>query len=266
MTTAARPSFLDMYEELGYCLIPGLVDASVIARGRAAIERTITPGTSKEIVHIWGTRLQTIIPEVFIPELDEVAWQPRVLDVARAMVGGPIRLSETPIVVVTFQGKVCGSVRAKNWIGHLDGVPAEPFDRVGRRRASLWIAFADIEPDGGAMTVVPGSHKHVHHRVATDPAWVKYRQQCNEYTAENNIEGMEWNPTEITCKAGDGFFYYGHSIHSASDNSLAQPRIVAIYNYVSATSKPGPEDAYAKGFSKKHIESMSRRMREIVGV
>lgn len=266
MNPNQRASLVDTYNEQGYCVVPGLLDAPLVARGRAAIERTVKPDAPKEVVHIWGTRLQTMIPEVFIPELDEVAWQPRVLAAAEAMIGGPVRLSETPIVVVTYQGKVCGSVRGGNWIGHLDGVPSEPFEKIGRRRASLWIAFADIEPDGGAMTVVPGSHKHVHRRVATDPAWVKYRTECNEYSAENNIEGMPWNPVEITCKAGDGFFYYGHSIHSASDNSRPQPRIVALYNYVSATGTPMPGDPRASGFSKKHIESMSPRMREIARV
>ncbi|MCX5659687.1 MAG: phytanoyl-CoA dioxygenase family protein [Planctomycetota bacterium] len=256
----------EAFDRDGYCVVADLLDAATVASGRAAIERLITPTTPESITYIWGTRRQTRTPEVFIPELDAIALEPRVLDAVAAMIDGPFRLGGTPIVTVTFRGKVSGNVQDDNWCGHLDGLPAEPFEKIAHQRASLWLAMADIAPTGGAMTVVPGSHRHVHRRVATDPAWVERRRKDNQYTRQNGIEGMDWNPVEITCKAGDGFFYYGHSVHSASDNRLEQTRIIATYNFVSREAFPPTPEALAKEFSKEHLAGMSPRMREAVGV
>lgn len=259
------PTLRHDFDELGYCLVPQLVDAAVVSRCRDAIERFVTPDTPDDVAHRWGTRRQTLA-RVFIPELDEIAVLPSVLDVVAQMIDGPFRLSEAPITVVTFPGTVCGSVASNNWIGHLDGVPSEPFEKIAHAKASLWVTFADIEPGGGAMTVIPGSHLHVHQRVATDPAWVAHRTKETMYTKEHGIEGMPWNPIEITCKAGDGFFYYGHSVHSASDNSRTTPRLVSIFNYVNTQTSPANAETLAKGFSEKHLAGMNPAMRAIVGM
>ncbi|MCX5659456.1 MAG: phytanoyl-CoA dioxygenase family protein [Planctomycetota bacterium] len=255
----------EAFDRDGYCVVAGLLDAATVAAGRAAIERLVTPSTPESVTYIWGSRRQTRTPGVFIPELDEIALRPRVLEAVAPMIDGPFRLGGTPIVVVTFRGKVGGNAQDDNWIGHLDGLPTEPFEKIAHQRASLWVAFADVAPTGGAMTVVPGSHRHVHQRVAADPAWVERRRKENQYTRQDGIEGMAWNPVEITCKAGDGFFYYGHSVHSASDNRLEQPRIVALYNYVSRAAFPATQEALAKEFSPEHLKGMSPAMRRMVG-
>jgi hypothetical protein len=265
VSNAAHRSLRESFDEDGYGIAPALLDADAILRGRLAIERFVTPQTPESVAHIWGTRRQTRTPEAFIPELDEFAYHPRVLDAVSQMLDGPFRLESTPIVVVTFTGVVCGDIQTSNWLGHLDGVPTEPFEKIAHAKCSLWVSFADIETMGGAMVVVPGSHRHVHRRALSDPAWAEYRCRDNLYTRQYNIEGMPWNPVEITCNAGDGFFYHGHSVHSASDNHRQQARIVALYNYATLESSPASAESLAKSFSAKHLESMSPPMRKTVG-
>ena len=269
MAAGSNPSsnpIRDAFDEDGFCVVPNLLDAGTVGSARLAVERLIRPDTPEEVAHIWGTRRQTKTPAVFLPELDEIAHRPRMLETVAKMIDGPFRVMGTPIAIVTFTGKVCGDIQTYNWIGHLDGVPTESFEKIARTRASLWIALADIETMGGAMVVVRGSHRHIHRLAANDPAWVEYRRRDNMYLRYNNIEGIPWHAAEVTCKAGDGFFYHGHSIHSASDNHRPQPRIVALFNYVSTALSPATEATLSREFSQRHLESMSPMMRKAVGL
>ena len=120
------------------------------------------------------------------------------------MIDGPFRLSAEPIPVTTFSGKVCGNLKSRNWRGHTDGFSNTPFLEREGSFANAWLTFADIEPSGGAMTAVPGSH-YLIEKAASEPKFRAEKEKDNLYTAENNLEELDWNPKEIVLKAGGVF-------------------------------------------------------------
>ena len=67
--------------------------------------------------------------------------------------------------------------------------------------------------------------------MAVDPEFRATKEKNNTYTAEDNLDGLNWNPKEVTLKAGGVFFFNDQTIDSASDNLLQQPRLVCVYGY-----------------------------------
>lgn len=125
---------------------------------------------------------------------------------------------------------MCGCLKNGNWRGHTGGFSSTPFLEQEGSFANAWLTFADIEPSGGAMTAVPGSH-HLIEKAASEPQFRAEKEKNNAYTAEDNLDGLDWNPEEIALKAGGVFFYNGQVIHSASDNLRQQPRLVCLYHF-----------------------------------
>ena len=105
-----------------------------------------------------------------------------------------------------------------------------PFLENEGKTASIWLTFADIESSGGATTLIPGSHCFIE-KMAVDPEFRAIKEENNTYAAEDNLDGLNWNPKEITLKAGGVFFFNDQTIDSASGNLLQQPRLVCVYGY-----------------------------------
>ncbi|HIA66819.1 TPA: hypothetical protein EYN98_12300 [Candidatus Poribacteria bacterium] len=117
------------------------------------------------------------------------------------MIDGSFRLTAEPLPIVTFPGKVCGCLKDGNWRGHTDGLSRIPFLESEGKTASIWLTFADIGSSGGATTLIPGSHCLIE-KMAADPEF-----RAKSYTAEDNLDGLNWNPKEITLKAGGVFSF-----------------------------------------------------------
>ena len=146
------------------------------------------------------------------------------------MIDGSFRLTAEPLPIVAFPGKVCGCLKDGNWRGHTDGLSRTPFLENEGKTASIWLTFADIESSGGATTLIPGSHCFIE-KMAVDPEFRAIKEENNTYAAEDNLDGLNWNPKGITLKAGGVFFFNDQTIDSASGNLLQQPRLVCVYGY-----------------------------------
>jgi len=184
------------------------------------------------------------------------------------MIDGSFRLSAEPIPVVTFFGKVCGCLKNGNWRSHTDGFSNTPFLEREGSFANAWLTFADIEPSGGAMTAVPGSH-YLIEKAAADPQFRAEKEKNNAYTAKDNLDGLDWNPEEIALKAGGVFFYDGQVIHSASDNLRQQPRLVCLYNFTQKGNQEKELNARQtihERLNSDHLKMMDDQMKQLVGL
>ena len=100
--------------------------------------------------------------------------------------------------------------------------------------------------------------------MAADPEF-----QTKSYTAEDNLDGLNWNPKEVTLKAGGVFFFYDQAIHSASDNLLQQPRLICAYGFTKTGTQE--EELTARQtihgrFNSNHLEMMGDQMKELIGL
>ena len=134
--------------------------------------------------------------------------------------------------------------------------------------ANAWLTFADIKPSGRAMTVIPGSH-YLIERAAADPQFRAEKEKNNAYTAEENLDGLDWNPEEVTLKAGGVFFYDGQVVHSASDNLLQQPRLICSYTFIQKGDQEKELNArrtIRERFNSNHLKVMGDQMKQLVGL
>ena len=121
---------------------------------------------------------------------------------------------------------------------------------------------------GGAMTVIPGSHYWIETAVA-NPQFRAEKENNNSYTAEENLDGLDWNPQEVTLQAGGVFFYEGQVIHSASDNLLPQPRLVCAYTFIQKgelEEEINARQTIHRRFNSDHLNVMDDQMKQLVGL
>ena len=247
----------------GYAIVENVLTTKEAKAGAAILLDKIRPESPESYAGIWGTRRQLKTPEHSIPEIARFATNPKLLEVVSHMIDGSFRLTAEPLPVVTFSGKVCGCLKDGNWRGHTDGLSRIPFLENEGKAACVWLTFADIESSGGATTLVPGSH-HLIEKMAADPEF-----RTKSYTAEDNLDGLNWNPKEVTLKAGGVFFFYDQAIHSASDNLLQQPRLICAYGF---TRKGSQEEELSarrtihERFNSAHLEMMDDQMKQLIGL
>ena len=118
------------------------------------------------------------------------------------------------------------------------------------------------------MTVIPSSH-YLIERAAVDPQFRAEKEENNVYTAKENLDGLDWNPEEVTLKAGGVFFYDGQLVHSASDNLLQQPRLVCTYTFIQKGGQEKELNARRtihERFNPNHLKVMDDQMKQLVGL
>ena len=265
MNNATKNHRQEFYEK-GYTIVKNVFTKEEAAAGAEILLSKITPETPGSFAHDeWGTRRQLRIPENYIQEMDAYACHESLLAVVGELIEGPFKLNMEPIPCVTFTGEVAGTIHDGNWGGHVDGFSNYSQDEREGTFASAWIAFLDIEPRGGGMTLLPGSH-HWIDKAIQDPEFRAQKEEKNSYRKEEGLPGLEWNPVEITCKAGDVFFNNGDVIHNASDNQLETPRTVCMCSYSSTTFSTKEEDQpFEKRFNLEHLKNADEKFKTLIG-
>ena len=118
------------------------------------------------------------------------------------------------------------------------------------------------------MILVPGSHYFIE-KASVERKFRTKKKKDNTYTAEDNLDGLNWNPEEIALKAGDVFFFDDQMIHSALDNLLQQPRLICLY--VFAKRGDQKEELNARQtvhdrFNSDHLKVMDSQMKQLIGL
>ena len=105
--------------------------------------------------------------------------------------------------------------------------------------------------------------------MAVDPEFRAKKERNNTYTTEDNLDGLDWNPKEITLKAGGIFFFNDQAIHSASDNLLRQPRLICAYGFTKRGNQAeelSARQGIHKRFNSDHLEIMDDQMKRLIGL
>ena len=144
------------YAADGFVFLPGLFSAREVVELRAASEALLTDpaleGRDEVVIEPSSEQIRSIFRfEEFSPELDRVTRDPRLIEIARYLLGGAVYLHQTRI-------NYKRGFRASEFYWHSDFETWHVEDGMPRMRAlSMSIALDDIVEQNGPLMVIPGS-------------------------------------------------------------------------------------------------------------
>jgi ectoine hydroxylase-related dioxygenase (phytanoyl-CoA dioxygenase family) len=139
--------------------------------------------------------------------VEHPGWFPRV----RELLGGGIGLVDHSYYVTPPGGALDGSAWHSDLAGRVHGVDLPRSLLMVR----VMIALEDVNADGGATLVLPGSHRWGDEVVLPPVA------------TPEEMPGA----VALACRAGTAYFFNGHLRHSPGTNRGAATRRMLLYNY-----------------------------------
>jgi len=238
------------YDERGYAVFRGVVDAELVAEASAHVQ--------------W---LQDKHPDVR-PELlghiyvaDDPFWvrligDDRLLDIAELFVGPDLALFASHYIVKPpFTGQpVLWHQDAAYW-------PLEPMEVV-----TLWLAVDYSTPENGCVRLLPGSHK-------SDVGGLRpVKDRENVLASETTLDVDEREAVDMVLAPGDVEVHHPNIVHASSPNTSPNRRAGLTIRYIPTTTKitgdeqPFPSALHLRGnpgvnaYQPKPVFDPSRHM------
>ena len=157
----------------------------------------------------------------------ELATNPRVLDVVKALIGPNVLLWNATYIVKEPRTPAFVSWHQDLAYWGLDGD-----DQV-----SMWLALSPARVVNGCMRMVPGSHLSGHrgHRTTRDGDNVLYQGQTVEDVDESKAVACELDP-------GEASFHHGWTLHSSLPNQSDERRIGFNAQYIATHMRQTQHD------------------------
>jgi len=194
---------LARFDEDGYIIVPGFVDAALIDRTKRRIGelRTQARGTAEFIVGAKGT-INLSDLEDKLPEIVERLLEPSVTQPLAAHLGP--RYSRR----LSYRSPQPGHGAQTLHVDWTDRVPIGDWVT-----ANVFIALCDIDASNGGTRLVPGSHRQFSGFRARSP--------------------NDRHPQEIvpSLRAGDALVFSGHILHSGTKNKSSHERPLLMANF-----------------------------------
>lgn len=251
----------DEFNSLGYTVFEGVLTPAEIAEGVAAIDAILTPETHAPVTTSDASNRngrRQLTAEYCSPKLALLGSHPRVVEAAERLGVGPLRLMQSPIPCSTFKSPPGGE--RLDWGHHVDWPhrPPEPGDET---YVNGMIYLSTVEPGGGGLMVIPGSHRAVL-RAMADPA-LRERAVAQDF---KGFPGLA-EPREMCVPAGGLLFFHSYLVHDRSENFRDQPRKVVFMHLKPRTEdeRQSPSDV-GKRFHPDHLAAMDTRTRWLCGI
>ncbi|HEY0783184.1 MAG TPA: phytanoyl-CoA dioxygenase family protein, partial [Thermoanaerobaculia bacterium] len=197
----------------GYLVIPGALSPAELAWARAVADEAEARWQAD--LSLPGTRIPEFVEIEAILEYDPffstLAEHPRILPCVREALGTDIGLIDHSYYITPPGGQLDGSSWHTDVRTRLRGV----WHAGSTMLVRAMIALTDIGPDGGATLVLPGSH--------LEP----------DSTAIPRVATPEEMPgaVQLTCRAGDAYFFNGNVLHAPGTNRGSVTRRVLLFAY-----------------------------------
>lgn len=229
------PEQLRSYNELGYVIIPNLLNAQEVQdlkdlRDRAvarAVEHggsfydgpaqyDVEPLKSDPTGKALGLRK---IQEVYQvePVFRDMLSQPKILDIVQDIIGPDIYYHSSKLMCKPGSGG-----RRKPW--HQDFAY---WPNMDTRQVTVWIAVDKATPENGCMQVIPGSHLR---------GLIQHLKLEDFQIREDNIPNE--NVVTAAMNPGDALFFSVLTLHASDPNNSPNSRLSAIIDF---DSRPAPE-------------------------
>ena len=197
----------------GWCLVKGVIPTDCVGAIRRAVSDTVVTYGNPEFLKKGTGFVPGVIAhnQEFAPYLAH----PRLMTIARALLGAHVRISFTS-AIVNNPGNVRGGWHAdwpynQNNAGHMEA----PYPDAVSHLTSLWMLSPFTCENGGTL-VQPGSHR-----------------SDNNPTGNNGISPDEELPGELqaTGSEGDVLVMDSRLWHASAANETTEPRVALAVRY-----------------------------------
>ena len=196
----------------GWCVLEGIIPPSQVGDIRRSVQSAVeSSGGSARIQGVGARTGLLAFDQSFSPYLADR----RMLDIAEALLGKPVRISFTT-AIINYPGNERGLWHAdwpfnQNSAGH---IPA-PYPDMVAHLTTIWMLSSFSAATGGTL-VVPGSHR-----------------SSNNPTGDNGVDPSRTYPTEIHAagRAGSVLVFDSRLWHSTAPNRSDRPRVGMAVRY-----------------------------------
>jgi ectoine hydroxylase-related dioxygenase (phytanoyl-CoA dioxygenase family) len=201
------------FDANGYLVIPDALDAAELAAARAAAHEAEARWRADPSLP--GTRIPEFLEIAAImeyhPVLFDLVEHPRVFPLIREALGTGIGLIDHAYYITPPGGLIDGTAWHTDVRARVPGVHHAGSTMMVR----AMYALTDIDADGGATLVLPGTHRQP------------------DDTPIPSIATPEEMPgaVPLVCEAGTAYFFNGNVLHAPGNNRSAVTRRVLLYNY-----------------------------------
>lgn len=216
------PNQIASFKEVGYVVIPNLIDPSTLKNWRDQIQSHFGDLSKPSNQESAGPPQQhrpdiTILKGFrFSPTKTQLVNQPKVKTIVDQMGGGQFQGKDGNLRLLWPETETQWSLPDR---GHIDGY-------LGKRRTMPFLLglatyIYDVEPHGGGTAFWPGSHLKT---------WAFLRKYPNhlEHSCREHPEYLEMvkniQPVELHAKAGDVTFWHCNILHETSQNTSTKIR------------------------------------------
>jgi len=246
---------LRQLDDEGYTVLPGFLDPIVTAAIRDHLDQLSGPvlaaDAAERPVHV---HRHPIPGSIMAP----LAWSPRLLDVAAAILRAPNpdELEMLEQVLIRTDPSP-GPYAVNGW--HIDqAFRPEHFESTPRHTYFHMVHCCNTVPaGGGAFTILPGSHKKTYAAAAdldTDEALDAFKA---DVVNRARLDVSDY--TQVNANEGDLLIFNPMCLHSASANSTDQPRYVYFASFMHRDAKYlkgrlnayGQKPVYPEGFEQQ---------------
>lgn len=227
------PQNIRFYEEAGYLVAPGLLNAAEVADLRAetiAIFRGargqidgLLPGSEQEKdTDILKKYTAIHFPHKLSAVISTYLFHNKILEVLTGIVSSNVKCMQS-MLFVKGPGKA-----GQSWHQDEFYIPTRDRSLVG-----AWIAIDDAGIDNGCLWIIPGSHR---------PSYIRRRvkNSSNEYADVDTIDVSAFRQDDmvpVELKSGSVVFFNGYTLHSSLRNKTNNCFRTALVNhYMSAES------------------------------
>ena len=201
------------FAENGYQMIEDALTPDELAAVRAAADAA--EARWREDLSLPGTRIPEFL-EIegimrYAPILADLAEHPRIFPLVREALGPDISIIDHAYYITPPGGTLDGDAWHTDVRTRVRGV----WHAGSTMMVRVMIALEDIDGDGGATLILPGTH----------------RQPDDTPIPRVAIPEDMPGAVRLTCRAGTAYFFHGNVVHSPGTNRSAATRRVLLYNY-----------------------------------
>jgi ectoine hydroxylase len=232
---------LNQFDDNGYIILDGAAEDLVapIQKELEAMKEQLQ-GREEMVVEPDSKELRSIFqPHFFSDYIQKVARDPRMLNIARQLLGDEVYLHQSRV-------NVKPGMKGRSFPWHSDFETWHVEDGMPQMRAVTgWIMLTENDPFNGPLFLIPGSHKHYLSCGGITPE-DNYKQSLRKQEAGTpNLESLDWLIKEGSGlagafgKPGTIVFHECNIMHGSPDNLASYPRtnLFFVYNSVKNVCK-----------------------------